>query len=329
MRFAVSCVAGVVGAWVWRRSSGQDAECYRGIQNALTFHNPDRKGRVFSQRYEPYQLGEIIPITADVALFRFLLHHSEDEFNLRPCSTLQACYKYGVQPKDQCQRFYTPVTANHTAGYFDLIVKRKKDGLMTNHLFGMHVGDTLLFRSVAFKIQYRPNRWKHVGMIGGGTGFTPFLQIIRHALTEPVDSKEADRTKLSFLFCNRTERHILLGGVFDDLARRYPHRFRMFYTIDLAVDKGKWLEQENHFLGYVTTDMIRRSMPAPEEKNKIIMLCGPDPLLSHVAGTPMSTMSSMSGSLNIQPMATDINNLVSLGGLLKELGYDNTDVYRF
>ncbi|KAK7201784.1 reductase [Novymonas esmeraldas] len=329
MRLALSCAAGAVGAWLWGSGPHRDAECYRGIQNALTFRNPQRKGQVFSQRYEAYQLGEIIPITADVALFRFLLHDGEHEFNLKPCSTLQACYKYGVQPTDQCQRFYTPVTANHTKGYFDLIVKRKTDGLMTSHLFGMHIGDTLLFRSVAFKIQYRPNRWTHVGMIGGGTGFTPFLQIIRHALTEQWDSGEVDKTKLSFLFCNRTERHILLGGVFDDLARRFPQRFRVFYTIDLAVDPAKWLERENHFLGYVTADMIRRSMPAPEEKNKILMLCGPDPLLSHVAGTPMSTMSSMSGSLNIQPMATDINNLVSLGGILRDLGYDNTDVYRF
>ncbi|KPI88024.1 putative Reductase [Leptomonas seymouri] len=329
MRFALSCVAGAVGAWMWRPPQRDSAECYQGIQNSLTFRNKQRPGQVFSQRYERYQLGEIIPITADVALFRFLLHNSDDEFNLKPCSTLQACYKYGVQPTEQCQRFYTPVTANHTKGYFDLIVKRKTEGLMTNHLFGMHVGDTLLFRSVAFKIQYRPNRWKHVGMIGGGTGFTPFLQIIRHALTETWDSGEVDKTKLSFLFCNRTERHILLGGVFDDLMERFPNRFRIFYTIDLAVDKETWLTKPNHYLGYVTPEMVKNSMPAPEEKDKIIMLCGPDPLLAHVAGTPMSTLSSMSGSLNIQPMATDINNLVSLGGILGSLGYDNNDVYRF
>ncbi|KPA80875.1 putative mitochondrial Reductase [Leptomonas pyrrhocoris] len=329
MRFALSCLVGAVGAWLWRPPHESSVACYQGIHNPLSFRNKQRPGQVFSQRYERYQLGEVIPITSDVALFRFLLHDPEDEFNLKPCSTLQACYKYGVQPTEQCQRFYTPVTSNHTKGFFDLIVKRKTEGLMTNHLFGMHIGDTLLFRSVAFKIQYRPNRWQHVGMIGGGTGFTPFLQIIRHALTERWDSGEVDKTRLSFLFCNRTERHILLGGVFDDLAERFSNRFRVFYTIDLAVDKETWMKKSNHFLGYVSPEMVKASMPAPDEKNKIIMLCGPDPLLSHVAGTPLSTMSSMSGSLNIQPMATDINNLVSLGGILGELGYDNNEVYRF
>lgn len=334
MRFLATWVAGAIGAWTASltsssSSSSSPVECYRGIQNPLKFRNPPRKGQVFSQRYEPYQLGEIIPITSDVALFRFLLHDGESEFSLRPCSTLQACYKYGVQPTDQCQRFYTPVTPNHTKGYFDLIVKRKQGGLMTNHLFGMHVGDSLLFRSVAFKIQYKPNRWNHVGMIAGGTGFTPMLQIIRHSLLEQWEGGLVDRTKLSFLYCNRTERHVLLSGVFDDLARRFADRFRVFYTIDLAVDKASWLEQENHFLGLVTREMIEKSMPKPDEPKKVIMLCGPDALLSHVAGTPLSTMGAMSGGLNIQPMATDINNLVSLGGILAEMGYSNDDIYRF
>ncbi|KEG09689.1 putative NADH-cytochrome b5 reductase [Trypanosoma grayi] len=325
MRFAVCFAAGLLGAAL-QRSTGdaRPAECYRSIENALQFRNKKRPGEVFSQRYKPYRLGEVVPITHDTALFRFLLEPDE-EFNLKPCSTLQACYKYGVQPMDQCQRFYTPVTANHTKGYFDLIVKRQKDGLMTNHLFGMHVGDKLLFRSVAFKVQYRPNKWKHVGMVAGGTGFTPMLQIIRHSLTEKWDDGTVDKTKLSFLFCNRTEKHILLKGVFDDLAERFPKRFKVYYTVDQPVDPDSW----PHFVGRVSKEMVQKSMPAPDEKSMIIMLCGPDQLLNHVAGTPMGTMSAMSSGMNIQPLAPDLNNLVQLGGILGELGYSNDDVYRF
>lgn len=331
MRILASFVAGLVGAAYYRaQHPNNDAYCaFQGVNNALKFRNKPKAGQVFSQRYEYYQLGEIIPITSDTALFRFLLHNADDEFNLKPCSTLQACYKYGVQPADQCQRFYTPVTPNRTKGFFDLIVKRKDGGQMTSHLFGMHVGDSLLFRSVAFKIQYRPNRWSHVGMIAGGTGFTPMLQIIRHGLMQEWDDGKVDKTKLSLLFCNRTERHILLQGVFDELAKTYANRFRVFYTVDLAVDKEKWLAEPNHFLGYVDAEMVKASMPAPQEKNKIIMLCGPDQLLNHVAGTPMSSMTPMSSGYGIQPMGVDMNNLVSLGGILAELGYDNNDVYRF
>ncbi|RNF06774.1 reductase [Trypanosoma rangeli] len=325
MRFFAAFAAGLLGAML-RRSVGDPcpAECYRSIENALQFRNKKKDGAVFSQRYEPYQLGEVIPITHDTALFRFLLH-ADEEFNLKPCSTLQACYKYGVQPTEQCHRFYTPVTANHTKGYFDIIVKRKQGGLMTTHLFGMHVGDKLLFRSVNFKVQYRPNRWSHVGMIAGGTGFTPMLQIIRHGLMEKWKDGVVDHTKLSFLFCNRTEKHILLKGLFDDLSVRYPERFKVHYTVDQPVDPENW----KHFVGYVTKEMVQQTMPAVEEENKIIMICGPDQLLNHVAGTPMETMNAMSSGVNIQPLAPDLNNLVALGGILGELGYKDSDIYRF
>ncbi|KAG8341442.1 Oxidoreductase FAD binding domain [Trypanosoma vivax] len=325
MRIINSFAAGVALASLSRPTGrSHRAACYASIEDALHIKSKLHEGKVFSQRYKPYTLGQVIPITHDTALFRFLLEEDE-EFNLKPCSTLQACYKYGVQPVDQCHRFYTPVTPNHTKGYFDIIVKRKQGGLMTDHLFGMHVGDKLLFRSVAFKVQYRPNKWKHVGMIAGGTGFTPMLQIIRHSLTETWDSGVVDKTKLSFLFCNRTERHILLKGYFDDLAKNYSERFRLFYAVDQAVDPVSW----PHHVGHVTKELVRRTMPAPDEDKKIIMICGPDGLLSHIAGTPTGTMNTMSGGANVQPLAPDLNNLVSLGGILGALGYSNDDVYRF
>ena len=298
--------------------------CYRSLEDPNVFKDKGYKKKVFSQRFQPYQLGEIIPITHDVALFRFLLPNTDDEFNLIPCSTLQACYKHGVQTADKCQRFYTPVTANHTKGYFDIIVKRKKGGLMTNHLFGMHVGDKLLFRSVTFKVQYRPNRWKNVGLIAGGTGFTPMLQVIRHALTEPLEPGVDDKTKLSFLYCNRTDRHVLLKGLFDDLARKYPDRFRMYYTVDKAVDK-RW----SHWTGYITKAMIEESMPKPMEEKSIVMICGPDHLLNHVAGCNMSMLNTMSSGLHMQPTTPEIANMTDIGGLLGEMGYGNDQVYRF
>lgn len=325
MRFVPPFLAGAALATYYQPlDKSKSAYCYASIENALHFQPKPKPGKVFSQRYQPYTLGDVVPITHDTALFRFLIDGNE-EFNLKPCSTLQACYKYGVQPMDQCQRFYTPVTANHTKGYFDIIVKRKQGGLMTEHLFGMHIGDKLLFRSVTFKLQYRPNRWKHVGMIAGGTGFTPMLQIIRHSLQEEWDNGMVDRTKLSFLFCNRTERHILLKGLFDDLAQKYSNRFKVYYTIDQAVEPDVW----PHYTGLVTKEMVHETMPAPNEEKKIILLCGPDQLLNHVAGTPMGTMNTMSSGMNIQPMAPDLNNLVNLGGILGELGYSNDEVYRF
>ena len=334
-RFTAAIVFGGATSSYWntfqstRGNGGHDwaAYCaYKGVIDPIHIKSKTSPlhRQVFSGRYKEYTLAEIIPVSHDVALFRFLLQHPEDEFNLKPCSTLQACFRTGTMEIEKTERFYTPVTANGTKGYFDIIVKRKKEGKMTDHLFGLHVGDTLLFRLMAFKIKYRPNRWKEVGLIAGGTGFTPMLQVIRHALTDPMEEGVIDKTKLSFLFCNRTEKHILLKGLFDKLASEHADRFRVNYVVDQALKPAEW----KGWTGYVSKEMVQKCLPPPAEGN-FIMVCGPDSLLNHVAGTPMGATECMSSGKSTQPVALDANNLTVLGGVLRDCGFNGNQVFRF
>jgi cytochrome-b5 reductase len=182
-------------------------------------------------------------------------------------------------------------------------------------------------RSVAFKVRYEPNRWEHVGLIAGGTGFTPMLQVIHHAMQGGTDRKgNVDRTKLSFLYCNRTENHILLRGVFERLAREHPDRF----TLGMSVDKPLHPETWKGYTGYLTEKMVRDHMPPPSLKEKaVVLLCGPDLLMHHAAGVPTGASSQLSGGANIQPLAPDLANLTGLSGVLGAVGYSDDQVFRF
>jgi cytochrome-b5 reductase len=323
---AIAAVAGLSSAAICSSSifdarQGNAAELPKGATGAIS-------RKAITGQFRKYTLGEIIPMTHDVALLRFLLPHDDDVFNLQPCSTLQGYMKVGATAMDEIMRFYTPVTRNGTKGYFDLIVKRKPQGRMTSHLLGLHVGDEMMFRCVAFKVKYEANRWDSVGMIAGGTGFTPMLQVINHALSPDArDAKgKADRTKLSFLFCNRTERHVLLRGLFDRLARENPDRFKLAYSVDAPIDSATW----TGYTGYLTEEMVKETMPPPSTDGKsIILLCGPDQLLQHAAGIPMGVGHTLSGSLRLQPVAPDLQNLSVVEGILGRLGYDANQVYKF
>uniref|UniRef100_A0A0A9XWR8 NADH-cytochrome b5 reductase 1 n=1 Tax=Lygus hesperus TaxID=30085 RepID=A0A0A9XWR8_LYGHE len=110
-------------------------------------------------------------------------------------------------------RFYTPITPNGTKGYFDLLVRKQRPGRFTEHLFSMNIGDNLLFRVVQYKLRYRKNRWKEVGLICGGTGICPILQFMSASL-----ESKGDTTKMNLLFGNRSENQILLKGMLDKLA---------------------------------------------------------------------------------------------------------------
>ena len=154
------------------------------------------------------------------------------------------------------------------------------------------------------------------------------LQVVRHALSEDLLDQRGNKdvTKLSLILANRTERHVLLKGLFDALADKYSERFRVFYTVDKIVGGGiPW----SHAEGLVDEAMIRKMMPAPDESDKIVLLCGPDQLLNHVAGTSMGTLQELSGSRPHQPIAPGINDSGYVGGLLGRMGYKDEDIYRF
>jgi cytochrome-b5 reductase len=65
-----------------------------------------------------------------------------------------------------------------------------------------------------FAIKRRSDRRvRKIGMIAGGTGITPMLQIINAIMKEKKGSIE-----LSLLFANQTEQDILLREMIEDLA---------------------------------------------------------------------------------------------------------------
>jgi len=280
---------------------------------------PSRSNKVFDHQFRSFKLGEVINLAEDVAVFRFLMPDANDEFSLKPCSTLQSCFKSGVHIVEQVQRFYTPITKNGTKGYFDILVKKQHDGRMTEHLFSMEVGESLFFRSVQYKMNYKPNRWSHIGMIGGGTGITPLYQVIQHAA-----GLEGDETKIDLVYANQTENKILLKGCLDEYEKSMNGRFKTTYVVNHADDPESW---KGH-TGYITKALLKEKMPAPA-KDIMVMVCGPDKMMAHICGAPFGVLKAMSGGTPWQPAGGNLNNFADVEGLLGELGYLKEMVYRF
>lgn len=304
---------------------------------------------VFTLKFKPFVLGEVINLAEDVAIFRFLLNNPDDIFNLVPCSTLQAHYKEGSNIVDQPMRFYTPITPNGNQGYFDLLVKKQRPGRFTEHLFSMNVGESLLFRVVQYKLRYNKNRWKDVGFICGGTGVCPILQFMNAALDTPNDT-----TKMTMLFANRSENKILLKGVLDAKSKEFKDRLKVYYVIDkvqnpdiranpVFVKSRKVLDLDlttlpefdedgkryfNGFEGYIDLPLLQATMPKPSDST-LILLCGPDPMMVSLAGAAPMVLRAMSGGLAYQPTGAVLNNVADVSGHLGSLGFQKEMVYRF
>ena len=274
-----------------------------------------------TRKFQPYKLGEIINLTEETALFRFLLPNADDKFELEPCSTLQCQKREGANMIEQLQRMYTPVTPNGTKGYFDLLVKKQPHGRMTEHLWQMQPGDSLNFRVVLHKLKYYPNVYEQIGCIGTGTGITALLQVIRASLAIPDDT-----TKLSLLFACPTNQRVLLKGTLDDLAVRSQGRFEAHYTVDRVVGTEPW----KGWVGLIDKAKIKATMPPPGKRN-LVLVCGSDQLMNSVCGVPFAVMKPWSSGHSLQPAASHGAGNMSdqVGGILGDLGYMSSHVYRF
>ncbi|XP_035945117.2 NADH-cytochrome b5 reductase 2 isoform X2 [Halichoerus grypus] len=193
-------------------------------------------------------------------------------------------------------RAYTPVSSDDDRGFVDLIIKiyfknvhpnYPEGGKMTQYLENMKIGDTILFRGPTGRLFYhKPGNFSikayktsepekklvsHLGMIAGGTGITPMLQLIRHITKNP-----SDRTRMSLIFANQTEEDILVRKELEEVARTHPEQFDLWYTLDRPPVGWKYSS------GYITANMIKEHLPPPGQST-LILVCGPLPLIQTTA----------------------------------------------
>ncbi|XP_070828562.1 NADH-cytochrome b5 reductase 2 [Chaetodon trifascialis] len=191
-------------------------------------------------------------------------------------------------------RAYTPVSSDEHEGYVDLVVKVyyknshpsfPEGGKMSQYLDDMAIGDTIDFRGPNGLLVYKGNgqfsiqpdkkseakvrKFKHVGMIAGGTGITPMLQLIRSITSDPTDN-----TKCSLIFANQTEKDILLREELEEAKKNHPDKIKLWFTLD------KPPQDWSYGSGFVTHDMIKDHLPA-SSSDVLIVLCGPPPMIQY------------------------------------------------
>ena len=166
-------------------------------------------------------------------------------------------------------RSYTPISGDEQAGYFDLLIKSYPTGNISKHLASVNVGQTIRVRGPKGAFTYTPNMVRHFGMIAGGTGITPMLQVVKAALKDAND-----KTKLTLIYANVNYEDILLKKDIDALAEAHPDQFSVYYVLNNPPEG--WLGG----VGFVTKDMIEKHMPPSSMKDAKVLMCGPPPMLT-------------------------------------------------
>ncbi|KAL1296657.1 hypothetical protein AAFC00_000138 [Neodothiora populina] len=177
--------------------------------------------------------------------------------------------KTGVTAQKEILRSYTPITDDTTPGHFDLLVKSYPTGNISKFLAEMKIGDKMKVKGPKGAMSYSPNMVKRFGMIAGGTGITPMLQITKAIIR---GRSSGDKTEVDLIFANVNPEDILLKDELDQLAAQ-DKGFRVHYVLNNPPEG--WTGG----VGFVTADMIKERLPAPSPDMKLLV-CGPPPMVS-------------------------------------------------
>merc|ERR1712216_1062372 len=164
--------------------------------------------------------------------------------------------------------------------YSPLPPKFPDGGVLTQHMEALKVGDTLEFKGPLGEFDFdcestslprdslstfKTNgalggSFKHLGMIAGGSGITPVLQVATALLLLDRD------LTVSILYANQSPEDILCQEEIDAIIT--DPRVKVWNTVDRAPDAWTFST------GFITEDMQREHMPAASEHTYVFM-CGP------------------------------------------------------
>lgn len=115
-----------------------------------------------------------------------------------------------------------------------------------------------------------------VGMVCGGSGITPILQVLRGILCEEGPARQL---RVWVIDVNRDYDDILCREELDALSAQHPGRFHLHYTLT-----GKDVPQDWRYgRGRVGLQMLMDHLPRPSSEG-IVCICGPPLMEKGVQG---------------------------------------------
>ncbi|KAF8640857.1 hypothetical protein AX17_000505 [Amanita inopinata Kibby_2008] len=197
-------------------------------------------------------------------------------------------------------RPYTPISPPEQRGELTLLIKNYEKGNTSKYIHTLKEGDTLAMKGPIPKFPYKANEVDEVALIGGGTGITPLYQVLHYALSD-----KSNKTKFKLLFSNITEKDILIRQELDELKQKHPNNFDIVYLVDQP--GSNW-----------TGKFVRLHLGRCNQATRCTALSGRESQSLRPPGQVAALAGKKAGMKQGE-----------LGGVLKELGYTEEQVYKF
>ncbi|KAJ7047631.1 hypothetical protein C8F04DRAFT_937064 [Mycena alexandri] len=222
----------------------------------------------------------------------------------------------------QVERPYTPLKGIDEHGRMLFWIKKYPKGEVGRWLHSKRVGDQIEFRGPLSTWAWKEDGWDEIVMISGGTGITPFYQLLHSSL-----SKGDSKTRFTLLHSSATPSELPPPAILDPLrahAAKNPEKFNIHLFVDRREGDNS-TDLPPFQVGRISKPAIQRSLGLHRSwwqslftqasvnapRKTLFLVCGPEPMISAIAG----------------PYGRNLSQ-GEIGGVLGELGYTSSEVYK-
>ena len=167
------------------------------------------------------------------------------------------------------RRLYSMASSHNQKDSFELIVEILENGVASQHLMKMNIGDTLTVQGPAGMFTTKETD-RHIVFLATGTGIAPMRSMIYHLL-EQEDGKE-----IYLLWGHKVYQDVYLLDEFKELASKHPH-FTFLNCLSREQDLSCLTvpEDERFFrLGHINDD-LESLLPLPLTEYQYFLCGGP------------------------------------------------------
>ncbi|KAI0750784.1 ferredoxin reductase-like protein [Daedaleopsis nitida] len=234
----------------------------------------------------------------------------------------------------QVERPFTPLEGMDSEGRMKFWVKRYEKGEVGRWLHSKNTGDYIEIRGPLKTWPFREGEWDEVVMISGGTGITPFCQLLYKELLS--QSSPHAKTRYTLLHSSRRPTELPPTEMLQPLiaySQAHPERLKLSLFVDSpdgpnhpvvpssfltvgrigkeAVARVTGPESRSWWRSLFGASGQTRSQEGGDGKKVMFLVCGPDPMVAAIAG----------------PYGRNFSQ-GEVGGALGELGYGSESVWK-
>jgi ring-1,2-phenylacetyl-CoA epoxidase subunit PaaE len=174
------------------------------------------------------------------------------------------------------RRAYSLCTSPEIDEFPAITIKKVGKGVVSNHLNShLKVGDTLEVMPPMgfFTTEFNAENERHLVLLGGGSGITPLMSILKTTLAlEP-------KSVVYLIYANQDNSSIIFKEKLEALQKQYASRFQVIHILEKAP-----LFWNKGYKGRINTKMLEKilnSLPSQIQTAEFFM-CGPAGMMNQI-----------------------------------------------